>query len=150
MPTPIAVPLAYLALLLLLGCQATEQTDRYEAQARTAADAWLALIDAGQYDSTWSIASAYFRAAMPQDQWVATLRNVDTQLGTPTEARGFLAARYTNALPNVPEGDYVVSQYRVRRTEATVIETVILMRKDGASWQVAGYFVRPDEGVSLF
>lgn len=106
--------------------------------AATAAEAWLALVDAEQYGESWTRASALFRQKVTQEQWVATAKVVRNGLG-PLRARTFESASSTE----VEGGTMVVLLWKSSfegMHDAT--EQVTMMQDDG-SWWAAGYFVRP-------
>ncbi|PSQ98917.1 MAG: hypothetical protein BRD51_02635 [Bacteroidetes bacterium SW_11_64_17] len=113
-----------LALLLIaprpLPAQSNEQA--VEA-AKEAAQEWLALLDAGKYETTWEEGQAH--AALD------SLRS-----------RSLVAARYATDIPNAPEGEYVVAQYKSMYGAKETVETTYLKKDDG-TWRVAGYFVKP-------
>ena len=54
--------------ICVVGAPATA-TGTPEAKAVLAARAWLAIVDARNYDESWQAAAGYFRNAIGQDQW---------------------------------------------------------------------------------
>jgi len=110
--------------------------------AKQAAAAWLDLVDAGAYETSWEEAVSLLKSQITADQWATRIQSVHDQLGAFDE-RSLIAARYTTSLPNVPEGEYVIAQYRAQYGDTTVVETATLMKEDEA-WRIAGYFVRPE------
>ncbi|NOI75825.1 DUF4019 domain-containing protein [Vibrio coralliilyticus] len=72
--------------------------------------------------------------------WVKAVKETREPLGV-IESREVMRSEAIESLPNVPEGEYFVIQYRsdfVVENEA--IETVTLV-KDGNDWNVVGYYV---------
>lgn len=136
----------FILLLLAIGLAATpahaQSNDGQVEAAKAAAAEWIELLDANDYQATWEQAASLLQSQVTADQWANQVRQVHSQLGT-LQDRSLIAARYTTSLPNVPEGEYVVAQYRAQYGSQTVIETATLM-KDGEAWRVAGYFVRPE------
>lgn len=113
-------------------------------EAKQAAQKWLALLDADKLEATWREAASSFRAQIPTaEQWASQVRQAHSSLDSLRD-RSLAAARYTTSLPNpnVPEGEYVVTQYRARYGTKTFAETVILTR-DEKAWKVVGYFIKP-------
>ena len=49
--------------------------------AQTAVDAWLALIDKGDYAATWQTAAATFKKTVTQEQWTDAARSARSPLG---------------------------------------------------------------------
>ena len=110
-------------------------------QAQEAAAAWLQFADTGQYGASWDAAAAIFKASMTRAAWEAALKSVRPGLGA-VRSRQLKSATFTRTLPGVPDGEYVVIQYRTRfEHKADALETITPMREDG-SWKVSGYFIR--------
>lgn len=122
--------------------QAQSNDEQVEA-AKEATQEWLALVDAGDYEASWEQAAGLLKSQITAKQWAERIQQVKSQLGAPGE-RALIAARYTTSLPNVPEGEYVVVQYRAQYGGQNVVETATLTNDEG-TWRVAGYFVRPAE-----
>lgn len=111
-------------------------------EARAEAIAWLALTDSGQYSSSWEEASALFRAAVSEDDWVQSLKAVRTPLGE-RESRTLASAEFATTLPGAPDGRYVVLRFDTSfEHKATALETVTTMQEADGTWRVAGYFIR--------
>jgi len=130
-----------MGLFVVAPAQAQSNDDAVEA-AKQSAQGWLALVDAGDYETSWEDAAKLLKSQITAEQWAARVEQVHSQLGTFQE-RSLIAARYTTSLPNVPDGEYVVAQYRAQYGDTTVVETATLMKEDDA-WRIAGYFVRPE------
>lgn len=134
---PIAI-----AASILLATSAHAQEDQRVTDAKAAATAWLALIDAGQYAESWSGSATPFRAAVSQANWQQAAGQVRTPLG-PVTTRTVRQAQFTRTLPGAPEGDYVVIQYNTAFVhQAGAVETVTPMRDADGVWRVSGYFIR--------
>jgi hypothetical protein len=119
------------------------QVESPEQAAQRSAEAWLGLVDRGQYGASWDSAAATFRQAVMGPQWreaVLTARGPFEPFG----ARRLLSRQYTTSLPNAPPGEYVVLQYETEvRGGRRVVETVVPTRDPDGRWRVSGYFVRP-------
>jgi Protein of unknown function (DUF4019) len=64
------VILAVVAIFTIAPSQARAQTQSDNiAQARTAADQWLSLIDRGDYRASWMNAASFFKDRVTMDQW---------------------------------------------------------------------------------
>ena len=131
-----------LALLLIaprpLPAQSNEQA--VEA-AKEAAQEWLALLDAGKYETTWEEGATLIKSKMTAEQWAAQVRQAHAALDS-LRSRSLVAARYATDIPNAPEGEYVVAQYKSMYGAKETVETTYLKKDDGM-WRVAGYFVKP-------
>ena len=135
------VSLVALAALVVLApfLARAEQPDK---AAESAAVAWLAIVDAGDYARSWTTASEYFRGRIPQGQWVTSVSGVRAPLGS-LIARHSVSSTWVHSLPGAPDGDYVVIQFSSsfdKKAEAT--ETVTPMKEADGTWHVSGYFIR--------
>jgi len=133
-------------ILLTIGLVAApvhaQSNDEQVTAAKEAAAEWLELLDANDYQATWEQAANLLKSQVTADQWASQIQQVHAQLDT-LQSRSLIAARYTTSLPNVPEGEYVVAQYRAQYGGQNTVETATLT-KEGDAWRVAGYFVRPE------
>ena len=109
--------------------------------AKQSAQEWLTLLDADEYEATWEEAATFFKSKVTAEQWTAQVRQAHSSLDS-LRSRSLVAARYTSSLPNAPEGEYVVAQYKSMYGEKETVETMY-MKKDDGTWRVAGYFVKP-------
>jgi hypothetical protein len=109
--------------------------------AAAAAEAWLAVADAGDYAGSWSRTAASFRTLVTQQQWNEAMRNTRAPYGA-VRSRSFLRAHHTTSLPNAPAGEYVVIQYQTEFASKAGVETVVPMREPDGSWKVSGYFIK--------
>lgn len=142
--------LLIMAMLLTIPLHADESGPI--APARTTAQDWLAIIDAGHYPQSWQAAAPLFRNAVSQQVWEDKLAGVRGELGE-VVTRKFCTATVTQSLPNVPKGDYVVIKYDTHfENHQQVVETITTKRSNNGHWEVAGYFIRkwsvdsPSEG----
>ncbi len=128
----------FLALALSPCAGAGEPVD----EALTAAETWLALVDAGRYGESWSEGAAYFRKAVNQNQWEKALEAVRTPLGKAL-SRQRLSADFTTSLPGAPDGRYVVIRFQTAfEHKNQSIETVTPMLDPDGIWRVSGYFIK--------
>src|SRR5207237_7920509 len=70
-----------LAMAFIPAALAARGDEAAEKSARSAADAWLALVDRGQYGESWDAAAAFFKGAISRSQWGETLKKVRGRLG---------------------------------------------------------------------
>lgn len=110
-------------------------------QATDAATNWLALIDAGKYEQSWSEASKLFQEHVTQAQWATQAKAAREPLGA-VVSRATPAVRLATSLPGVPDGQYAILQFHSKYAhKANAVETVTMMMQDG-SWKAAGYFIK--------
>lgn len=132
--------LATLLLALTFGIS-TLTADDSTAPAVTAAKGWLTLIDNQEYAKSWEEAAPFFKDSVPQSQWETMIALVRTPLGK-VESREFIAAQPITSLPDAPEGEYVVIQFKTRFADKPdSVETIVPMKSEGV-WRVSGYFIK--------
>lgn len=137
--------LCVLALLLIAGSASpaySQSTDQNVEAAQEAAQEWMALVDADEYEASWSEAAEFFKAQLTAEQWAQQVQQARGALDA-LQDRSLIAARHTTSLPNAPEGEYVIAQYRATYGSEPLIETVTLMQEESA-WRVIGYYIQPE------
>lgn len=110
-------------------------------QAKAAARAWLAVADREDYIRTWQQAASVLRRSTSQYDWVTLAVDLRSPLGA-LKQRELQGASYATQLPGLPDGEYVILQYRSdfeHQDDAT--ETVTPMRDSDGQWRVVSYFV---------
>ncbi|MGB6995402.1 MAG: DUF4019 domain-containing protein [Thermoanaerobaculia bacterium] len=113
-----------------------------EAEAVKTAEAWLALVDTGDYSKSWETAAAYFKGALTKEKWEQALQGVRPPLGK-VLSRKVKSKQYATSLPGAPDGEYVVIQFETSfENKTTAIETVTPMKDEDGKWRVSGYFIR--------
>ena len=113
-----------------------------EDAAQTAAESWLKLVDAGNYEASWDQAAKLFKGGVTKEQWKQAAAGVRTPLGK-VVSRKLKAREYTEKLPGAPDGKYVVIQFdTVFEKKAAAVETVTPMVDPDGVWRVSGYFIR--------
>jgi hypothetical protein len=112
-----------------------------EGAAITAAQIWLALIDAGQYSEGWKEAGTVFQSAVAEPDSVAALGNDRRVLGN-VLARRLKSAKLTQELPGAPDGPYVVMEFETAfANRKSAVETVTFRLEKDRRWKAAGYFI---------
>ena len=109
--------------------------------AEAAATAWLALIDAAQWQSAWNATGSYLHATVAGVKWLTSIAEVRLIAGT-LVSRQLKSAYETTYLPGAPYGHYVVVYYASRfahRRKAG--ETLTLMKDSAGAWRVVGYYL---------
>ena len=96
-----------------------------EELAQQSSEAWLTLIDRGQFADSYQEAAQYFKNAVTKDQWQNSLTAVRKPLARSSQENS-RNTTYTRTLPGAPDGDYVVIQYESSfKHKASAVETVI-------------------------
>ncbi len=134
-----------LAILVSLLNPAYAQTDSDTSKAVAAAEAFVALIDAGKYAESWDGAAEAFRKAVTKEQWQAAAAQVQAQAGNKTSRALMAGANAPKAMRNA-QGEFIVVQFSSTFTKIPhVIEIVSPMRDTDGVFRVSGYFLRPDK-----
>jgi hypothetical protein len=123
-------------------CQPLLADQSKEESAVSAAQAWLALVDAGKYQESWQQAAEFFKNAVSQSQWESSMLAYRKPLGN-VLSRELIFKKYTNTLPGAPDGEYVVIQYKTSfENKASAVETVTPMLDTDGIWRVSGYYIK--------
>jgi hypothetical protein len=133
---------ALLALFAIVFLPLTAVAETPEGEAVKAAEAWLALVDSGDYSKSWDAAAAYFRGAVTKEKWEEMLKGVRPPLGK-VLSRKVKSKEYATSLPGAPDGEYVVIQFETSfENKNDAVETVTPMKDEDGKWRVSGYFIR--------
>jgi hypothetical protein len=101
---------------------------------------FVELLDAQDYGKSWSQASAYFQATVPQQDWVIMMEKLRKPLGN-LQKREISDQRVAKDPANLPKGDYMVLFYRSKfANKDNAYELVTLVKEDGV-WKVLTYQV---------
>jgi hypothetical protein len=113
-----------------------------EKQALAAAESWLALVDDGKYGESWAAAAEYLKNAIAKDDFVKSFTAARKPLGK-LKSREIKSKDYRTSLPGVPDGQYVVIQFKtVFEHKKSAIETITPMLDKDKKWRVSGYYVK--------
>ena len=128
--------------LILSGGIAMARDAGKETAAISAAENWLATVDAGEYSASWKEAAELFRNAVKPEQWEQSMQAARKPLGK-LISRKVQTKIYKTSLPGAPDGEYVLIQFETSfENKKTAIETVTpMMDKDG-KWRVSGYYIK--------
>ncbi len=135
---------ATLFLTLCWGCLAVspvfaaEKADPKVSAAILAAEEFLGLVDAGQYERSWDATSDLFRSQVPKGTWVEQISRVRPQFGK-TLRRTLQSAKPMTSAPGVPDGEYVLLVYQTRfEKKQDAIETITPSLDMDETWRVSG------------
>ena len=110
--------------------------------AESAALVWLALVDAGNYDQSWSSASSLFRQKISEAHWQSAASSTRVPPGV-LKSRTLRSATLQSALPGAPDGQYVVIQFDSSfEHKASAVETVTPVLDADGKWHVSGYYIK--------
>jgi hypothetical protein len=137
--------------VLLLATAEAARSDGPEDAAQSAAESWLALVDAGDYAGSWTQASKLLKGSVGSSGWAEATEGLRAPLGKLEGRR--LKSRETTEKPPVTRviggkvytwghGQYVVLQYDTSFASRSVTETVVAMAESDGAWRVASYSLR--------
>jgi len=113
-----------------------------EKAATTAAQAWLALVDAGNYSESWNEAEPYFQKVVTEKSWEISMESFRKPLGN-LLSRTVTSAQFITEMPGAPDGKYVVMQFDSSFTDKkSTVETVTFKLDDDGKWKASGYFIK--------
>jgi len=154
-PRPVLPPvfagflIAALALGIFLRPTVAAGTSE-ESEKKAAVEAmmpWLKLSDDGDYAKMWSEASALFRKAVTQDQWVTMGKQVRTPLGAcKSRELGSVLIQDGSSLPagQKIDGKIAIAQFKTSFANLlSAIETVTFQLEPDGKWRAAGYYIKP-------
>jgi hypothetical protein len=112
------------------------------AAAMAAAQAWLKLIDAGNYSESWKQASAVVQGAAPEMVFAKAMETFRQPLGA-VVSRQLKSAEPAAQLPGAADGQYVLMQFETSfANKQSAIETVTFSLEKDGQWKSAGYFIK--------
>ena len=137
---------AGLALILTMAVSAAAAGEEEDvSQAVLAAQAWLAIVDAGKFDESWERAATTFQKGITKEKWQQAVGNVRTPMGE-VKSRILMAGGGALKVVKLAVGDVVVIQFATSFEKfAPAIETVTPFRK---GWFVESFRVLHKTGVA--
>ena len=110
--------------------------------AVSAAETWLAGIDAGDYAQSWKDSAVFFQTAVNEAGWSDALAKIRKPLGE-MKSRKLLEATDQKSMPGVPDGKYVVMKFETSfAAKEKAMETVTFSLEKDGKWKASGYFIR--------
>ena len=100
-------------------------------------EAWLALMDNGDYARSWETAAPYFQRAMAKDEWIGRLQKVRHPLGK-VLSRHITATKATAAQTRL-EAKYETAFDGL----LAATETVTFAKQASGDWLAIGYLILP-------
>ena len=130
---------AAFAIVLAGGC--AESNPAAEGAATAAAEPWLALMDAEEYERCWDAAAQLFRDTESRETWVTKAAGYRDPLGA-FKSREQNVTRVIRNPWGAPAGLYAAVVYDSYWQNGTIFETVHMQQQGDGNWLVAGYNVR--------
>jgi len=117
---------------------AEDQIDQAEAVSK----AWVAQIDAGQYDDSYSFGCGAMHDKVPQDRWALLLKTLQSLYG-PVVSRKQISHIYKPNGFEGTEGEFMVITYDTSFKKLDSATEVVVLKWEGGKWRGAGYNAGP-------
>ena len=112
-----------------------------KTEAAAAIQAWLGIVDNGQYSESWDNAAFYLKSTTGKKAFEKSIEALRTPLGK-VVSREIKSNTYARNLSGFPDGAYVIIQYDTEfKNKKTSVETVTTMREEDGAWRVCAYTV---------
>jgi hypothetical protein len=113
-----------------------------EQAAQTATDTWLALVDAGQYVTSWTEAATSFKKGVDQSIWEKQVTAARSPLGK-IKGRALKTRLFTKTLSGAPDGEYVVITFDAWfEHQLNASETITSTKDTDGVWRVMSYVIK--------
>lgn len=121
---------------------AAKNSDPDVTLAKKAALAWLALVDAGKFETTWDEAAGSFQKAQPKAEWAKGLGGARPTMGK-LVVRTLLNHEVRTSLPNLPPAKYITVRFTtVFEKHANGSESVTLVRDGTRGFRMMSYLLK--------
>ena len=111
-----------------------------EAAARQSVEAWLSLIDAGNYSEAYDATGSYFRENVTAEEFRNRMEERFALLGA-LESRTLSSTQRLTTVPDAPPGDYFVFEFDgVYELRPNARERVTAVSESG-EWPVVGIYL---------
>jgi hypothetical protein len=142
LPKPVAwaTHLVLLFSVAFLRCDSnTEKISPEEEAAINSARYWIALIDSGQFDQSWQIATAEFKANVTQRQWRIGLEQIRVPYGR-VKSHKIKSSRLSQRVTKGQRQKKCVVEFTTLfENQDTTTEFVTLLLDD-TKWNVSAYY----------
>lgn len=130
------------------GQSGVDETAAEEA-AQTAAESWLALIDADDYGKSWDAAGSLLQTRIPREEWVEKVTNLKEQVQDLSD-RALELREYRDSIRHAPrDGPFVLLKFH-SAFDTGRYEELILTYPEQGEWTVGGYQVTPLRDSSAY
>lgn len=129
-----------LALVFALLMPASALAADASQQATDSAKAWLALVDAGNYEQSWKDASTLIQNRFSEADWATTVKPAREPFGA-VVSRTPAGVDMEKSLPGAPDGDYAVVHFKTGFAKKAEAKETVTMVLENGNWKCAGYFI---------
>ena len=138
-----ALTLAFATLLIcqFAGCSGCGSHAQDIADATKMSDAWVKLIDQGNYDAAYDQTGDQFKKMVGKDAWVKQITPYRGALG-PLISRKLESAAYSDNIPDLKPGQYVLIKYATSfKLRPNAVEEITAQKEGDGVWRSLGYYI---------
>jgi hypothetical protein len=106
--------------------------------ALVASKAWVAQIDAGQYEESYAFGCGAMHDKVPQDRWMEVLKALRTPWG-PVVSRKQISHIYKPTGWQGSEGEFMIITYDTSFQQLSAATEVVVLKWEDGRWRGAGY-----------
>ena len=133
--------LSFLAIIIYP--QYSNKPDQHKVDAaRVAAEEFLQMVDAGQFENSWQVSANYLQQKVKLPEWTEKLTRIKADYG-PLQARELNKAAIAAPVDELPNREILLLTYQTdfeKQAERKELVTMLLDPQGG--WQVVGYFIK--------
>lgn len=112
--------------------------DDHTEEALAAAKAWLAQIDAGNYEGSYAFGGSAMHEKVPQSTWVAVLKALRTPWGAVVSRKQTSHIYKPNGIEGL-EGECMIITYDTSFKQLSPAREQIVLKWEDGKWRGAGY-----------
>ena len=129
------------------GAAVADSNSGNQKDAMPAIQAWLKLMDNGDYGQSWETAADTFHEAVTKSDWTDKSKEIRQPLGE-VLSRKLTSAEPSRTLPGMPDGSYIVAKFGTAFANfKPATETVTFALADDGQWKAVGYLIEPGGGA---
>jgi len=138
----VSITLAALLICEFAGCSGCNSHAEDIDQATKMTDAWVKLIDQGNYSDAYDQTGDQFKKMVGKDAWVKQITPYRGALG-PVNSRTLEKATYTDNIPGQPPSQYVIITYATSfKLKSDAHEEITTQKEGDGVWRSLGYYIR--------
>ncbi len=133
---------AALGLLLVTAPPASASAENHIDEGLAVSQSWVGMIDSGDYDNSYNIASGEMHDKVKQDRWDIILKALRSPWG-PLVNRQQLSHIYKPNGYEGTEGEFLIVTYQTAFKKMDVVSEIVVLRWEDGKWRGAGYNAAP-------
>jgi hypothetical protein len=107
-----------------------------------AAEAWLKLLDAGDFDASYAAADEFFKENVTALKWKSALAYARKPLGK-FDSRSLISSMSKKSFPGASDGEYFEMFFKAQfANKKEAVETATFNKGKDGKWRASGYFIK--------